>query len=625
MSVYYDRIKKSLQEVLNRISEDQNAPSDQSSPRITRLYTYFSELLVARDETFSKFNELFQERTTLYGSLLPALFLNLLNNRVQISGMISNYMFEFVRLISSEEFVGYVVKALSFNNNPDNGDDELVISSYFSRSFSGIMDLVYPDVEYAFSNNILEIVLDPTKTINISNLEDQQFIDKSIFLIAYMSDVSNYGFNNFLNQNSTFLNGDGENSMISKSIEVINLNLEMMETAFNTIQYINDTMKTKDSSYREEYIIDIIGLYQELSQIILNFSDMSSKLIKSLLEIGEVTRFAATIAEIDSKCKFLITDIIDSIKVAEEFLEDNSLFIATDKDYSDLLKESIGFFEGITFENELEIDLINPFVEFKEYPISEWINDIVGTKVLDSDIYNLLAIVVGTMLAREKFTETVGLELKEFALMNMIRKNYIDELEATPLNSQFIEKRNLERNLAEIEQLKVIQNFQEDIIPFFYKLYLPKLEVLDYMTFQEISQMGQVSETTFRENVKILIFEAFAKEKQNFQITIRRIIESISSQKPETLKALYMELCFRDVVASFTTYLNGTANGSVDQDTVNVMLDFVSRDEAASNNPRQNILDLIDDYIDVWNYFYNSSSGLVENALKDGDLKNLLT
>jgi hypothetical protein len=626
MSSNNEKIRKSLEEILEKLNSESNTSRQKSTTvRESNLYSYFSELLIARDEALSNFDNLLDERLKLYLSVIFLMYINKINNNLQSSNVLINFLFQLAKIVSNDEFVKGISRVFYYSNSENTGIDSAILSSYFSEIYETVRELLYQTTEISFSTSDVMVISTSTpKTITFDNLDEQEYEDKILFLVRYISEMNNRQIRLFaskINKYSEFLSGDGEGSLIKELEASISEYLEEINKSILTVKFINTFMKEKDSNYSDSYIIEIISLFESLDEIMSRLSELSIKTINVLEQTKDIEKFTSTMLDIDGKSRTSLSDVFEAIKTLESFIEDYTPFITIPSNQSASISKTIELIESLDYTSqEFIYDPFNDFViSGKEYKISEWINAVIATKIIDGDIFNLILMLAGTVLSREELSEEIGNELKSYSFLNFLRKNLIFE---EYLKTAYKEKRDMERNLVKVDGLVVRENFNNQKIPFVYKNFLPKLEVLDYIDFIDIKSFSLASpsnepELKFRENIRILMLEAFAKEKLQLSGTIKRIIDSINSYKGDTLKSLYMELCFREVIELFLTYIDSNESMRVDSLTKEIMVKFSNLDD------KNNLTGRITRYLSVWNYFYNQEYDIIENALVDGDLKNL--
>jgi hypothetical protein len=630
MSSNNEKIRKSLEEILEKLNSESNSSRQKSTTlRESNLYSYFSELLIARDESLSNFDNLLNERLTLYLSVISLMYINKINNNLQSSNVLINFLFQLGKIISNEDFVKSISRVFYYSNSENIGIDNTILSSYFFNIYESIRGLLYDEIEITFStSDVMTINTAVVKTINFDNLDEQEYQDKILFLVRYISELGAKTsvqqirlFASKINKYSEFLSGDGEGSLIKELGENISDYLLEIDKSILTIKFINEFMKEKDSNYKDTYIVEIIGLFDSLSEILERLSEVTVKNINILENTGDITKFTSTMLDIDGKSRDTLNNVFEAIKILEAFLEDYTPFITIPSNQSSSLMRTIELIESLDYSSQNFI--YDPFEDFlisgKEYKISEWIRAVINTKIIDGDIFNLIIMLAGTVLYREELSEEIGSELKSYSFLNFLRKNLIFE---EYLKTAYKEKRDMERDLVKVDKLVVSEDFNNQKIPFVYKNSLPKLEVLDYIDFTNIkyfssSPPANEPELKFRENIRILILESFSREKLQLAGTVKKIINYINSGKGQTLKSLYMELCFREVIELFLDYIDSNESAIIDPLTKEIMIKFSNTDD------KNNLISRITKYLSVWNYFYNQEYDLIENALVDGDLKNL--
>jgi len=224
---------------------------------------------------------------------------------------------------------------------------------------------------------------------------------------------------------------------------------------------------------------------------------------------------------------------------------------------------------------------------------------------------------IGIFLSRETFSKRSGEDLVSFSLLRLIDRKLILE---KALNIEFKEKRATENSLK-LEKMIVKPRYQDDIIAYSFKSVLSSLEVLDYMTFDEIN--NPTLEVEFKKDLETLIMEGFLKNRRNIDDSIIAMLNILSDSVFYNLKSLYVKVAVNDVIQAFSNYLNGNAsNSNIKQSTLESMniylknnLDIIIKDKK-----------IIEDYLEVWNYIYNPNSeeSLIEKAILNEGLKVLL-
>jgi hypothetical protein len=172
--------------------------------------------------------------------------------------------------------------------------------------------------------------------------------------------------------------------------------------------------------------------------------------------------------------------------------------------------------------------------------------------------------------------------------------------------------------------LRVVRNYEADLLAFSYKQLLPKLELLDYLTFSEVVEnFGTPIEITFRQHIKLLITEAILLQKEYINDLIVRLIDAINNADRENIKNLYLEICLREVLDNFKNYLDGIpnfTNSNIFENTYNFIVSYTSDNAAKISN----IESIISDYSAVWTFFYSTFTSLVDAFENGTEIKTFL-
>jgi len=188
------------------------------------------------------------------------------------------------------------------------------------------------------------------------------------------------------------------------------------------------------------------------------------------------------------------------------------------------------------------------------------------------------------------------------------------------LNIEFKEKKAIENSLK-LKKMIVKPRYQDDIIAYSFKSVLNSLEVLDYMTFDEIN--NPALEVEFKKDLETLIMEAFLKNKRNIDDSIIAMLNIFSNSIFYNLKSLYVKVAINDVIQAFSDYLNGNAsNSNIKESTLELMNIYLETNKNIIAEDKKTI----ENYLEVWNYIYNSNSeeSLVNRAILNEELKELL-
>lgn len=212
-------------------------------------------------------------------------------------------------------------------------------------------------------------------------------------------------------------------------------------------------------------------------------------------------------------------------------------------------------------------------------------------------------------------------EFIDYGLNQVLRYNLV---EPSILTTSYKTNRQKQEDLLSNNNLRVVKNYEEDLLSFSYKQLLPKLEVLDYLKFSEVVEsFGTSAETTFRQHIKLLITESILQQKDYVNNLLVRLIDVVNSANRENIKNLYLEICLREVLANFKNYLAGLpnfTNSNISEENYDLITSYTSDNTARISD----IESIISDYSDVWNFFYSTFTSLVD-AFQDGtEIKTFL-
>jgi hypothetical protein len=193
------------------------------------------------------------------------------------------------------------------------------------------------------------------------------------------------------------------------------------------------------------------------------------------------------------------------------------------------------------------------------------------------------------MLSRDDLSKTIAEELISFSLLRLYDRNLINP---NSIEQEFKDIKLIEKSLLD-EDIEVVRRYQDDNITFGFKQILPQLEVLDYMTFDEIND--EELEPNFGDNVKTLILEAFLRNKKDLDNKILRILDLLSNGSFKNAKSLYVKIKMYNVIQAFSTYLgNGSSQHNIQAETLESIKRYLV-DETTIQGDQ----DDLDDYLEV--------------------------
>jgi uncharacterized repeat protein (TIGR02543 family) len=626
MSRNFNRIKSEA-ELIHQIINDRYRASNtlDKNNEIIELTTAFSRIIEARETSFDSFDKLFKKRLEVYDTMFSSFYMSYFSNILFINaGFISN-LFRLLDIAGTQDFFNNFLEAIYLKENNPTSQRLIGLSDYFSIKFSELSLEIYPD-------NSLEFKLGDQRGLYLDNvlITQSQNEENKVFEMLYLlGALSNIKDNSFIDEISNYYEYLSDNDT--------NFNKVIKDRIFDRLKTISDAVKSnkymdvyreeKDPAYKKTYIQDILTLFDELSEVIVNFSDLSPENITLIKQSGIYEKLFSLIVDIDGKINSLISSAFESIKVMEEVLENYSIFVRIPSVENLSLKNSIKIAEDSykdfdKYSNNIEsVFFFNPFSGI--LTLTDWIIDITKDKNLNGNINILMLLYIGANL-KEFSSADLSKSILEYSFVNLTRKKLIvDEY----MSNEFKLVKRKEEELISNNKIRVRQRPQDDLIGFAYKSILPTLEILDYMSFEEvfvravsnIAPFESSEETDFRLQLKLLIIEAILKDRKNINGNILKLIDSVSDMPKENLKTLYLEICFREAIESFVSYLEPLAevsnfsNSIINQDTYKKMEDYVYD---PSNEIYNGIKSVIVKYIDVWEFLYSKDIDLVEKGLK---------
>jgi uncharacterized repeat protein (TIGR02543 family) len=632
MSRNFNKIKSEA-ELIHRIINDRYRASNtlDKNAEIIELTTAFSRIVEARNTSFDSFDKLFKKRLEVYDTMFSSFYMSYFSNILFVNaGFISN-LFKLLDIAGTQEFFDNFLEAIYLKENNPTSQRLLGLSDYFSIKFSELSLEIYPE-------SIVEFKLNDERGLYVDNVlisQSQKEEDKVFEMLYFLGALSNIKDNDFIDEISNYYEylSDNETNFNKVIKDRIFYRLTIIDSAIKSNKYLDAYREEKDSVYKKTYIQDILALFDELSEVTVNFSDLSPENITLTKQSGIYEKLFSLVVDIDGKINSLISNTLESIKVIEEILENYSIFVRIPSIENSSLLDSIKAAEDSykdfdKYANVIETKIFfNPFS--KILTLTDWVKDITKDKNLNGNINILMLLYIGANL-KEFSSADLSKSISEYAFVNLARKRLIvDEY----LSDSFKAIKIKEQELISVNKIRVKERPQDDLIGFAYKSILPTLEILDYISFEEVFiktapiQPSEESEppfespreTSFRLQIKLLIIEAILKDRKNINGNIMKLIDSVSDMPKENLKTLYLEICFREAIESFVSYLEPLAevsnfsNSIINQDAYNKMRDYVYD---PSNVIYNQIKSVVVKYIEVWEFFYSVDIDLVDKGLK---------
>jgi len=601
------------------------------------LRLLFTNLITARDEFSAEFNLLFTERLKIYQTFISLAYIHIFNSRIQELIIEFKYYFELLTIVNTSQFKDALSELFKIYSTATNQNSEDSLNLYFTNVFNGLKDMIYPNIDVVFNPNTVtmtitkaidDIVVITKDNIDGGNIDDSNetifnFTDKILFILLVLKD-KNENFKDFIQGKASFLR---EVFSFQVNIE-LERSLKKIESYIVSYNVIDLYLKEKDTNYSDEYIISIKNNFTQLEELIGVINDFSVEGLNLLIQTGQIASLYNTIADLNLKAQDIIFDAIQSLKLIETVIEDYSPFIKMPTDESIKLQKSMDFIDGMKqyFNTITTTTIVNPFVVdnyLEEIEFKNWKDSLLETNFINPDIFNMVILRVGIFLSRETFSKVSGEELVTFSLLRMIDKRLILE---TVISEEFKDIKYIEEeNLSKGIQVK--PRFQDDIISFPFKQIFPSLEVLDYMSFDEVNSTDNEIINDFKENIIVLILEGFLKNKSEIDLSINKIIDILRTFNFNNLKSLYVKMCFYNVIHRLISYLQTNISSSnISESTLRNMKTLIAEADINDNEDYQILNESIEDYLEIWNYFYNSDDDtlFIDSVITDEGLQNLL-
>jgi hypothetical protein len=637
-STNYEKIRNSLTNKIQNVNASLAPEVPQTVNEDLRIL--FENLINARDEFSAEFNLLFEERLKIYQTFISLIYIHIFNSKIQNLLIEFKFYFELLNIVNTFEFKNALSELFKIYSVNINQNSEGVLNSYFTNIYNSLKDIIYPNTNITFDKNDMEMTIEKAVNviINIDNIDGEEiiddtdevifkFTDKILFILQVLKE-QNANFTNFIQGKALFLQ---ESFVVQIKIELEN-SLKKIESYLASYNIINLYLEEKDTNYSGEYILSIKETFTELEETVGLVNNLSVEGLNVLNQTGQIDKMFNKAADLNLKSQDVILDAIQSLKLIEIVIEDYSPFIKMPIDEANKLQISMDFIDGMKqyFSTITTTSIVNPFVVdnyLEEIEFKNWKDSLLDTDLINPDIFNMIILRVGIFLSRENFSKISGEELITFSLLRMIDRKLISE---SAISEEFKDFKDIENGVASLLKLNGIQvkpRFQDDIISFAFKQIFPPLEILDYMSFDEINNSNQDIVDDFKENIITLILEAFLKKRSELDVLINKIIDVLKTRNFNNLKSIYVKMCFYEVIHRLISYLNGNiSNSTITKDTLEVMKSLIQESDITDNVDYQELDESIKDYLEVWNYLYNSNDDtlFVDRVITNLGLRNLL-
>jgi len=466
-----------------------------------------------------------------------------------------------------------------------------------------------------------------TSTLNyIDENSPESAIYEILFILGSISKLKELGFKSDELSQRRYYFIDQEGSFSRKIKDSISINIGIIDNSIRVLKFIEAYREENDDNYSKEFTSELNSKFFSLADYIPAISDLSTENIFNLTNSGYYEKFIGIIFDSKDTLESLALEVVNTLYELNEFSENYSLFLTLPRQQTFNFYKSIGILENVEnafnnysdiFSNILFTDSYKPFRN--QIRFSSWLEEFKQKEnSFDADLISLFFIFIGRRLQNELNSYS---ELIDYGLNQVLRYNLVDPSLLTSLyktNKAKQEKLLIENNL------RVVRNYEADLLAFSYKQLLPKLELLDYLTFSEVVEnFGTPIEITFRQHIKLLITEAILLQKEYINDLIVRLIDAINNADRENIKNLYLEICLREVLDNFKNYLDGIpnfTNSNIFENTYNFIVSYTSDNAAKISN----IESIISDYSAVWTFFYSTFTSLVDAFENGTEIKTFL-
>jgi hypothetical protein len=623
MMASFKRIKETsetIRNIINKTAVQQQTPNPTFDIRI--LSSYFLRIMDSRDLAFKSFREIFKKRNELYQTLFSLFYISFYSKEIKNNVNIIASLINIMKLVSSEEFFRNYDLLFSLKENfLANGSGSLdlerisILSLYFEQKFQDLSSFAFPSADVSFT-------ISPSGAYSlmfgsVAKTEEEMDLNRILKILYILGLLKNaqtipasvmIAFRDYFNnQEEGFLN------LISSDIS---LYISAIANLLSSKNSIDRFRRDNDASYSENYLEEINSDLLEMENILPFFSDFSSQSLDLIEKNGYVLNLLSLVKDIETGTRQLLDDVIESIKISDNFVDNYSVFLESQNSNS------------VSFENiitKIETFITSPGVSssftspFSGNSFNGWYSDLISSDEINGDVFDFFSIFMSLNI-RNNFDSTIGSEMLDYFFLRMTKKGRIKQ---ESLSSEFKEKRSEELELLTEKNLEVVENPENEPIMYSIKSIFPELELLDYFSFNEVRNLNSPQETTFRRQIKIIMLEAILKRKKDLNEVLSKLVEVLKDSPKDTLKSLYVEICFRDALEMIVDYSDTVSPVLLEQETIiltsvkELIENFLASNQGVSE-------DLIEEYLDVWEFFYSEESNLIADSLIAGALKSKL-
>jgi len=623
MMASFKRIKETsetIRNIINKTAVQQQTPNPTFDIRI--LSSYFLRIMDSRDLAFKSFREIFKKRNELYQTLFSLFYISFYSKEIKNNVNIIASLINIMKLVSSEEFFRNYDLLFSLKENfLANGSGSLdlerisILSLYFEQKFQDLSSFAFPSADVSFT-------ISPSGAYSlmfgsVAKTEEEMDLNRILKILYILGLLKNaqtipasvmIAFRDYFNnQEEGFLN------LISSDIS---LYISAIANLLSSKNSIDRFRRDNDASYSENYLEEINSDLLEMENILPFFSDFSSQSLDLIEKNGYVLNLLSLVKDIETGTRQLLDDVIESIKISDNFVDNYSVFLESQNSNS------------VSFENiitKIETFITSPGVSssftspFSGNSFNGWYSDLISSDEINGDVFDFFSIFMSLNI-RNNFDSTIGSEMLDYFFLRMTKKGRIKQ---ESLSSEFKEKRREELELLTEKNLEVVENPENEPIMYSIKSIFPELELLDYFSFNEVRNLNSPQETTFRRQIKIIMLEAILKRKKDLNEVLSKLVEVLKDSPKDTLKSLYVEICFRDALEMIVDYSDTVSPVLLEQETIiltsvkELIENFLASNQGVSE-------DLIEEYLDVWEFFYSEESNLIADSLIAGALKSKL-
>jgi hypothetical protein len=682
----YEMLKQEMKNASSRYGladEEIIKNFSKTNPDQFNMRFIFSKVLSSRDEVFKSFEKLLEIKLNLYEYSLTTFMALYYLKRVESLSNDLSQMLALLLLVSSNDLNSAVNDYLDRMNLvgqlggpviPENLDDlktamenSKIIENYknYFKRLAGIAINIFTNETNPISTTFWN---SSTKTANFQGINPFQNFRHFLIYTLQLLWNANIGtdFSKSIQTSSDYF--DIVFNEIKKEAKRL---LDAIVKNYSSFISVEDLREKEDPYYYKDYSniikLKFESLREEMQKI--SFLDMTRQSVFFETGNGYFSNFSTTPESLISflsnsqSISFIIgfkfnivkneilniySDNLSNIKLLDDYLDNYIPIIRFSKRYSDILRDSINilfkipslnlakaagasggqFFPRNEEEAEKLIETINSFnfdnlyfsflepLDNEIIDFETWNRTLLESLVSES-IFSSLLLYIGKTL--QNMYPGESRKYINYAVDKIVRQSSIPDSE---VKEDYLNIKRKELSLLKEYNLRVRENINNEKIPSSLKTLLPEMDVVELFSIKEILSVNDTitNPSPLADAIRFQFLKSVLANKERINEILVNVIDIFERNK-YNFKSLYINYAIRTTLKQIMDYTENISTDITDE-TRSFVTSYTD-----SNEEFLKLIKIINDYREVWRFFYFNSTNqnLSQLILKPGSKLRDLT